>query len=349
MTERDLLNDNRKEAASIDENNAAQSQDEKMPSAAVAENDTASQSQDEDMSYVAVKGTFFTPKGDNAGAFCIIYRGKAGKIVFRELWAVRSNGCPALDTGDKWENFIKGMDKIGAYDRDSSEKLMPVIERALSSNVKEYLYKNINETETAHSEIRKALEVVFRYVIELSIGVELLGEERAQKAGLLRNDKEEAGEEQTKAEDDKTLLGILNLGGVPLMCQPIINPISGCPVSQIKIGDIVYVTIPETNDIAKKIMNYMRLKGLDAAFPVSTIQPLESGKRAIVLKINEEINGVLNLSQEVKLKTDRMSKTEEKSLITSFKQYLNPINSIIFCGLVLFVLLLYLISHFNLF
>jgi len=67
------------------------------------------------------------------------------------------------------------------------------------------------------------------------------------------------------------------------------------------------------------------------------------------LKINEEINGVLNLSQEVKLKTDRMSKTEEKSLITSFKQYLNPINSIIFCGLVLFVLLLYLISHFNLF
>ena len=346
MPEKDLLNDNRIEAASIDENNTPQSHDEEVPVAEVGENSPASQPQDDEHYYVAVKGTFFRPKADNAGAFCIIYREKTGKAVFRELWAVRSNSHPALDTGERWEDFIKDMDKIGAYDRDASEKLQPVIEQSLSSKVKEYLSKNINETETVHSEIRKALENVFRYVIELNIGAELVGEERVQKAGILRGEKEESSGEQTKGEDNKTVLGALNLSGIPLLCQPIINPVNGCPVSKIKVGDIVYVSIPETNDIAKKVMDFVRINGLDAAFPVTIVHTLESGKCVIVLRINEEINGILNLSQEVMLKTERTYQAEEKSLIASLKQYFNPMNSIFFFGIILFIVLLYLMMHF---
>ena len=238
------------------------------------------------------------------------------------------------------------MDKIGAYDRDASEKLQPIIEQSLSSNVKEYLFRNISETETAHSEIRKALENVFRYVIELKIGAELVGEERIQKAGILRGDKEETKVEQSKNEDNKTVLGALNLAGVPIICQPIINPVNGCPVSKIKVGDIVHVTIPETNDIAKKVMDFVRINGLDSAFPVSIIQPLESGKCVIVLRVNEEINGILNLSQEVMLKTEKINQVEEKSLIDSFKQYINPTNLFLFCGIILFIFLLYLMLQF---
>ena len=345
MPEKDLLNDNRTEAASIDKNNAAHSQDVKIPSAEVDENAPASQSQGDEQYYVAIKGTFFTPKADNAGAFCVIYREKAGKVIFRELWAVRSNTHPALDTEENWEGFIKGMDKIGAYDRDASEKLQPVIEQSLSSNVKEYLFKNIKEIETVHSEIRKALENVFRYVIELKIGAELVEEQRIQKAGILRGDKEESGGEKPK-EDNKTVLGALNLAGVPIICQPIINPVNGCPVSRLKVGDVVYVSIPETNEIAKKVMDFVRINGLNAAFPVTIIHPLESGKCVIVLKVNEEINGILNISQEVMLKTEKVYQTEEKSLFESIKQHINPINSILLCGVILFIVLLYLMTQF---
>ncbi|MCL1941711.1 MAG: hypothetical protein FWG09_07195 [Synergistaceae bacterium] len=348
MPEEELLNGDSNEAASIEEDEASYPRGEELPYDADDE-DVIPYPIEEEKIYAAVKGIFYTPKADNSGAFCVIYKGDTGKIIFRELWGVRSNNKPASDIFESWENFIKDMNKIGAYDRDSSEKLMPLIEQAFGANIIEYLYKNIDETETLHTEIRKELENSLRYLVEVEIHGELFGNERAEKGGLLRDGdkKEEPAAEPAQEDNSESLLGVLNLGGFPLMCQPIINPVNGCPVSRIKIGDMVHVMIPESNDVAKKVMDFVRLQGLEAAFPVTIIQTMESGSTVIVLKINEEINGVLNLSSDMMLKTDvQHSQTGESAFSLLKERILNPANLILLGLLFFIVLLLYVIGHF---
>ena len=343
MPEENLLNNENKEIASIKENDASHPQLEEFSDDAV-NGEKIPYLAGERASYVAVKGVFFTPRADNAGAFCIIYRGETGKIILRELWAVRSNNMPSLEVSERWEDFIREMNKIGAYDKDSSEKLLPLIVQSLSSNVKEYLFKNIEETEIAQAEIRKTLENSYHYVVEIKIDGELLDEERAERGGVLRNN-EESADRPAATDDSASFLDILNFGGIPLICQPVIDPINGCPVSKIKVGDTVHVTIPETNDIAKRIMDIVRLEKLEAAFPVTIVQTLETGHCGIVLKISEEISGILNLPQEVMLKTDATPLMEKKPL-TLLKQLLDPAN-ILIAGLFIFiVVLLYLIMQF---
>jgi hypothetical protein len=234
------------------------------------------------------------------------------------------------------------MNKIGAYDKDSSEKLTPVIEKSLNNNIKEYLYRN-GETENAQSEIRKELENTLRYIVDVNIGFEMFGETRAEKGGIIRGKETSADE----VKDERgAFMDVVNLGGYPLACTPIIDPVNGCPISRLKIGDIVHVAIPETNDISKKVMDYVRLEKEGVpAFPVSLIQALESGNCVVILKINDEINGVLTLSSDMMLKTDALPQaaTEEHLL---FKKLFNPENLILGGLLLLILLLLYLITYF---
>jgi hypothetical protein len=297
-------------------------------------------SQEEDQSFLAIKGVFYTPKADHAGVFCVIYRGVTGKVIFRELWAIRSNKEPISSTSDRWEDFIREMNKIGAYDKDSSSKLLPLIEKSLSSNIKEYLFKNITETEFALTEIRKALENSLHYLVEVRIDTEVFGENRAEIGGLLR-DKETSSVKNQK-EDFRDLMGIINLGGVPLMCEPVIDPANGCPVSKISVGDFVHVTIRENNNIAKKVVDSIRAEGKPLSFPVTLVQELESGKCVIIMKISDEISGVLNLHKEIMLKTDNLQKTGENP----FRKFFNSTNLILGGMLLLIVYLLYIVAKY---
>ncbi|MCL2147065.1 MAG: hypothetical protein FWH52_04565 [Synergistaceae bacterium] len=337
MPEEELLNNelSSKEYTSI--NDEAQSSQEESQS---SEEGSGPISQEEELSYVAIKGVFYTPKADNAGVFCIIYRGETGKVIFRELWAIRSNKEPISSISDRWEDFIREMNKIGTYDKDSSGKLMPVVEKSLSSNIKEYLYKNIDDTEFVYTEIRKALENSLHYLVEVRIEAEIFGESRAESGGLLR-DKESSSDKNQK-EDFRDLMGIINLGGVPLMCEPVIDPVNGCPVSKISIGDFVHVSIKETNNIAKKVIDHVRAEGKPLSFPVTLVQELESGKCVVIMKISDEISGVLNLQKEIMLKTDALQRTQ----VNPFAKFFNSTNLFLGGMLLLIAFLLYLVARF---
>ena len=297
-------------------------------------------SQDEEYSYVAIKGVFFTPKADNAGIFCIIYSGKNGKVIFRELWAIRSNKEPVSDLTVNWEYFIRDMNKIGAYDKESSQKLLPLILKSLSNSIKDYLYRNINETEFAATEIRKAIEKSLHYLVEIKVDAEIFGEDRARKGGVLRD--KTITPEQAKNNENSGIMSLINLHGIPVLCEPVIDPANGCPVSRLRIGDIVYVAIQETNNIAKKVTDSIHARGGKFAFPVIHVQPMESGNSVVLLKISEEISGILNISPQIMLKTNMANSAENLYNKLSF----NPFNLVLPFGIILFMtLLLYLIAR----
>ena len=296
-------------------------------------------SQCEEYSYVAVKGVFYTPKADNAGAFCIIYSGENGKVIFRELWAIRSNKEPVTNLVANWEHFIRDMNKIGGYDKESSQKLLPLIVKALNNNIKDYLYNNISETEFAATEIRKAIEKTLHYLVEIKVDAEIFGEERAKKGGVLRD--KTITPEQTKNNENRGIMSLIKLYGIPIICDPVIDPVHGSPVSKLKIGDIVHVTIQETNDIAKKVTDLIRAKRGNLAFPVMYMQTMESGNNVALLKISEEISGVLNISPKLMLKINTAGNAENL-----YNMSFNPISLILPFGVVLFfILLLYLIAR----
>lgn len=344
MPEEGLLNEDNRETASNDDDSVSSPHTEESSDTIIDEEENPI---DDKMTYVAVKGTFFTPKAENAGAFCIIYKGDNGKVIFGELWAIRSNTKPNLDVSEKWDHFIISMDKIGAYDKDSSAKFSALVLQSLNNNIKEYLYKNISEKEFAQAEIRKGLENVLRYIVDVEVEAELVGEERAEKGGLLRDKGKEVSSDEVKSEDEiNSLMGLINTNEFPIVCMPVIDPVKGCAVSKIKVGDVVYAKIPETNDVSKKVMDFVRLQHMEPAFPVSVVLPLKSGKSAVVLKINEEISGVMNLSSELMLKTDALPVAEVKTFSVLKKRLLNTQNLLLGGMIVFFILLLYLITKF---
>lgn len=282
------------------------------------EGDNVDSEQVESCDYVALKGTFFTPKnGDIAGAFCIVYLGATGKVIDKFFHVSRVSTRPEVSPQSNWESFTSEMGKIGAYDKSLSDKVSEVVLSSTDSNLRIYLFNNIEDAEGTTAEIRKALEKSLHYFIEVEATPELFDHSRAESGGVLRR---ETHNDQSAA-SDVPLEGV-TLGKMALLCQPQIDPISGCPISALRPGMMVYVNIKESNDIAKKIVDILRAQNAEAIFPVESVNQLESGQVAVTLKINDEVSGVMKISNDLMLKTERAFEKDKSTQFLLNKVFL---------------------------
>ena len=64
--------------------------------------------------YIALKYTFLTPKrGDLCGAFCLVFEGSTGKVLFQTFWVTCSDPLADLRTSQDWRTFNKLISQIG--------------------------------------------------------------------------------------------------------------------------------------------------------------------------------------------------------------------------------------------
>lgn len=268
--------------------------------------------------YIALKYTFLTPKrGDLCGAFCLVFEGSTGKVLFQTFWVTRSDPLADLRTSQDWRTFNKLISQIGPYDRVWGDKLAPLPLDLLPTSDRVELYQagqqdvsrllsNISGT------IRKGYERVTHYFLDVSCDIERLSEEELVEAGILEpsSGTEDPTDAAASEEPGKSFAGVL------VQCLPLVDPVHGKAASELEPGDVLEVQIQNTVGAGGLVQQFLKATQRSPIFPVDSVEKRDD-KTYIYLTINEEMRGLLTLTKDLRLKTPYAA-VEEKRQAGSF-------------------------------
>ena len=257
-------------------------------------------------SYIALKYTFFTPKrGELCGAFCVVFEGETGKILFQAFWVTRSDSLSTLKTSEDWRTFNKLLSHIGPYDKVWGDKLTPLLEELLPTADRIKLYQEKAQSQTParvltqiKGAVRKGYERVTHYFLDVSCDAEIVSRDELVEAGLLEASPgtEAPSEAEAEGGESKSFSGLL------VQCLPIIDPIHGKAVTELVPGDILEVQIQNSIGAGGLVQQFLQATKQSPVFPVDSIERRDE-KTYVYLTINEEMHGLLTLTKDLRLKT----------------------------------------------
>ncbi|MDR1376957.1 MAG: hypothetical protein LBJ22_05555, partial [Synergistaceae bacterium] len=94
-----------------------------------------------------------------------------------------------------------------------------------------------------------------------------------------------------------------SFAGTLITCLPVIDPVRGTPVSELKPGDVLEVKIQGGIGAGELIQKYLNAMNQDAAFPVLSIEKKDDDKTYVFLEISEEVKGLITVSKDLRLRT----------------------------------------------
>jgi len=297
-----------------------------------AETGAESPAEEAPKDYVILKCTFITSKhvGDLCGAFCLIFEGTTGKTLFQAFWVTHADSLADLSPSQDWRTFNKLSPHIGPYDKLLGDKLAPLIPELLPTADRIELYKaepqNATQILSRISEtIRKGYERVSHFLLDVSCEIERPSRDELIEAGLLENpeDKGDSSEETAAEEEPRSFSGLL------IQCLPLIDPIHGKALMDLAPGDVLEVQIQSTVGAGGLVQQFLQATKQPTAFPIESID-LQGEKAYVYLTINEEMRGLLTLTQDLRLRT-LLTATDRRRQIGFFDNLI----FFLFLGLVL--------------
>jgi len=274
-----------------------------MPSSHEFSSQELNTQEDNDVSevYGALKCYFFTPKrGDIWGAFCFLFNGATGEHMENVFWTTRTLVGPAIDIDMPWKSLNKVIPQMGNYEKSLGDKLSVLMLESFPSTARIELCRSADPLEylsIISGEIRSSFERTTHCFLEFKMSFECMSKQELTSAGVLTKESGPAEPEAHKTESEKkTLTGAL------LNCQPVIDPVNGKPVSELKPGDMVEVKIQGGVGAGELIHKYLASTNQDAIFPVDSVEKSDSEKIYIFLSINEEIKGIITVTKDLRLR-----------------------------------------------
>jgi hypothetical protein len=254
--------------------------------------------------YGALKCYFYTPKrGDIWGAFCFLFNASTGETIENVFWVTRLLTSPPIDVHMGWKELNKAIPSMGAYEKTMGDKLINSMLEIFSPSVRIDLCRQDNVSArlvSLSTEIRNSFERTTHYFLELKIAFEQLSRQDMVNAGVLSKE----DEEKAKKPDDPTLQeSEKSFAGTLITCLPVIDPVRGTPVSELKPGDVLEVKIQGGIGAGELIQQYLNTTNQDAAFPVLTVEKKDDDKTYVLLDINEEVKGLITTSKDLRLRT----------------------------------------------
>ena len=113
---------------------------------------------------------------------------------------------------------------------------------------------------------------------------------------------------------DKTKSDEKSFAGTLINCLPAIDPVYGKPVSELQPGDMVEVKLQGGVGAGDMIHKFLTSTNQDAVFPVESVEKASSEKTYIFLRINEEIQGVITVTKDLRLRVLNIG--QKKTTIT---------------------------------
>ena len=254
--------------------------------------------------YGALKCYFYTPKrGDIWGAFCFLFNASTGDTIENVFWVTRLLTSPPIDVHMGWKELNRAIPSMGAYEKTMGDKLINSMLEIFSPSVRIDLCQHANVPSrliSLSTDIRNSFERTTHYFLELKMAFEQLSRQDMVNAGVLSKE----GEEGAKKPDDPILPeSEKSFAGTLIMCLPVIDPVRGTPVSELKPGDVLEVKIQGGIGAGELIQQYLNSMNQDAAFPVLTVEKKDDEKTYVLLEINEEVKGMLTVSKDLRLRT----------------------------------------------
>ncbi|MDR3265574.1 MAG: hypothetical protein LBT15_06160 [Synergistaceae bacterium] len=264
--------------------------------------------------YGALKGCFHSPRrGDTCGAFCLLIDASTGEILENVFWVTYSSSESVIDVDLGWREFNKAIPDMGPYEKSLGDKLNTQLPEVFSVSARMDLLQHPEDSSrlaVVEEDIRKSFERATHYFLEFHLVLERLSRQNLVDAGVLQPGEDKpASESSTSNEDEKK-----SFEGTLINCLPVIDPVRGCPVSELQPGDMVEVKIQGGVGASGLIEQYLASTKQDAVFPVQSVEQKSDDKVYVFLSINEEIRGLITLTKDLRLRTLRMDRDKKRTL-----------------------------------
>lgn len=270
--------------------------------------------EEEQKNYAALKCYFFTPKrGDIRGAFCLLFDGGTGEILENVFWVTLSvTGLP-VDVHQTWREFNRSLPSMGAYEKAMGDKMTALLRDVFPAAVRKELFRETRESALPAAllaELRRSYERLTYYFLEFETELERLSRRELIAAGVLVEEKpeDEKNDVPQGGGEEKSFAGTL------ITCLPVIDPVKGTPVSELRPGDLVEAKIQGGIGASGLIRQYLTSTSQDAVFPVETVEKKADDKIYVLLAINEEVRGLITLTKDLRLRTLHRAPLKRKGL-----------------------------------
>ena len=295
--------------------NGQNSQGQKPPAPPSAAQEANGQAGETAQNYGALKGYFYTPKrGDIWGAFCFLFNGTTGESMDNVFWVTRMLSGNPIDVTMGWRGLNKVIPNMGVYEKPLGEKLVNSLIESFSATARMELGNSdaSPNLDAVSENIRNGFERVTHCFLELKLAYERLSRQDMVNAGLV------AGEAVAETPDIAKVMeeaGEKSFAGTLINCLPVIDPVYGKPVSELKLGDRLEVRIQSGAGAAELVQKFLDSTSQESVFPVCAIEKKDDEKTYVLLEINEEVKGVISVTKDLRLRTAERE-VSKKTVIT---------------------------------
>jgi hypothetical protein len=255
--------------------------------------------------YIAVKARFDARKrGELGGALCFVARGNTGEILDESFWVSGKSLPDTFDIDAGWESVRTAISTIGGTpERNLYTRMLKAAKAVFSPTAINKLFQP-QTSRGAKEEILSALGDAFteivHYDLVYDLRTEIFNKARLEAGGIMLDEKPKEARVREE-EGEPSSLGAL--GTVQVLCRPVLDPVHGKAVSDLKRGDVVEVELEKTGGVSAIISKVFERSGENPAFPVLSVERLPSSRLLVKLYISTGIEGVLRAGTDLKLKT----------------------------------------------
>lgn len=259
--------------------------------------------------YLAIKILFEPRRREGpGGAVCLIARGSSGEVIDEAFLAGNRSLLSGIDIAADWEAFRMTLRSFeGKGERDLYLGMTKIIKAVFLPTAVNRLFRGDEKQESllAHleAEFRESMHRDFIF----SLSTQTFNRIRLEEGGL--GEEEDVPPPSAARGETPSTPG--KPGALQIACKPVLDPVRGKAISDLKEGDRVHVQLDSTGGVSAIVAKIFQRSGEETVFPVISVERLPSGQTLLRLAISPGVVGVVTGGTDVRLKV--LSPLQEKS------------------------------------
>lgn len=255
-------------------------------------------------SAIAVKGTFEGRRAnDPSGAFCLVFEGSSGKELNAVLWVGSQRLPQAFSIEADWEAVRLALAEVTApLDKTLFRGIERLLAETLDPTLINRLFRDQESSTDLMARLRETLANHLRVDVLVKLHIETFNRLRLQQGGLMTSaDQEMAAREEDRETEEKSPA---TLESIRVRCRPSLDPVRGMPLSQLRKGQRLHVSLEEHAGLAGLIVRMMNRSGRPSIFPVLSSSKSPAGDYLIELDLADGVIGVVKQTEDLKVRVE---------------------------------------------
>ncbi len=249
--------------------------------------------------YMAVKILFEPRRREGpGGAACLIVRGNSGEIIEDTFLAGSRSLLEGIDITADWEAFRSTLrSSEGKGERDLYLAMTKIMKAVFLPTAVNRLFHEEEEKESLKAHLEKEFREGLHREFIFSLATETFNRARLEAGGLVQEDAPVPSAQPEQASSPQGKPVPLNIP-----CKPVLDPVRGRAISDLKEGDRVYVQLDSSGGISALVAKIFQRSGQETVFPVISLERLPSGQSLLRVAISSGVVGTITGGTDIRLK-----------------------------------------------